>query len=196
MNAGTGRQQEREGNWRLRPLETAEDARKVAEFLLSGDSFDDERPTPGELDDFRSKPYAAARQERQQCWMATEESGRVLGALLYEENEHRTGGYIMDYLAVHRSFRKAGIASALLGRMIESVRARGGRFIETFTCDLPVYEPVRQLFKKKGFTSVGHLPDYYYEGEGKLLYWLPLHQGKDAVDRERAPIIHHTGIQQ
>lgn len=49
-----------------------------------------------------------------------------------------------------------------------------GRYIETFTCDMKEYEPVRKLFQKRGFRLLCHMPDYYYEGEGKMLYYLRL----------------------
>jgi GNAT superfamily N-acetyltransferase len=86
------------------------------------------------------------------------------------ENEHRSGGYRLEYFGVHRNYRHRKLGLKLLNAMIDYCRAHQGRYIETFTCDLPEYESARNLFLRNGFQFMCHLPDYYYPGEGKLLF--------------------------
>ena len=55
--------------------------------------------------------------------------------------------------------------------VINYVQSLNGRYIHVNTCDTILYEGVRKLFDKKGFSPVGHLSDYYFEGEGMIIYY-------------------------
>lgn len=155
-------------------MQTQEDAGRVSEFLLSDYSFDDMHHTPGELEHFRTKPFLCLTRDRYYYYMAVRTDGELIGAISFLENEHHTGGYILDYLVVHKECRHFGVASALMDTMTKAIRDLSGRYIETFTCDMEMYEPVRRLFQKRGFRLLAHMPDYYYQGEGKMLYYLQL----------------------
>lgn len=160
--------------FRIVRMTKEEEAKRVSEFLLSDYSFDDVHHTPGELHHFRTKPFLCLTQDRYYYLMAIDNRGELIGTISFLENEHHTGGYILDYLVVHRSCRHVGVATALMNQMTETLRSMSGRYIETFTCDMKEYEPVRKLFQKRGFRLLCHMPDYYYEGEGKMLYYLQL----------------------
>ncbi|MNZ62658.1 hypothetical protein D3C78_807860 [compost metagenome] len=90
------------------------------------------------------------------------------------ENEQKTGGYSWDYLVVHHSCRKSGVAASLISSMFQHLEAIKARYLVTYTCDLPEYVRIRQLFDRNGFTLVGRCPDYYYEGEDRLIYYRKL----------------------
>ena len=103
------------------------------------------------------------------CWYEREDE-QIISAIVFAENEHRSGGYRLDYFGVHRSYRQRKLGRRLLDAMIRYCIESDGRYIETFTCDLPPYDTARGLFERSGFEFICHLPDYYYPGEGKLLY--------------------------
>lgn len=154
----------------VQEMTTEEEAQRICDFLLSAHSFDDQRYTPGEVEMFRNRPRMSLDAPGDRFWFVENEGGQVIGVCNIKENEHRTGGYMWDYIAVHRQYRRLGIARRLYETMTDFVRSRGGRYILTYTCDLPEYAAIQRMFRECGFTLVGTCPDYYYEGEAMLLY--------------------------
>ena len=76
----------------------------------------------------------------------------------------------MSWLS-HKQYRNRGIALQLIDFVIKYVQQINGRYIQANTCDTYLYEGVRKLFDKKGFIPAGRLPDYYFEGEGMIVYY-------------------------
>ncbi|MGG1635329.1 GNAT family N-acetyltransferase [Paenibacillus sp. NRS-1760] len=157
------------GQFRISRISTVDEAEKVVAFLLSGFSFDDTRYTPGELTHFRELPFRAVNNEIY-FWYAEDEDGNVIGINCIAENEQKTGGFNWDYMVVHHDYRKVGVAAMLMEQMYDFLGEVNARYLVTYTCDLPEYNRIRQLFESSGFTLVGRCPDYYYEGEDRLIY--------------------------
>lgn len=159
--------------YRIERLSTMEDAKRIVDFLLSGFSFDDTRYTPGELVHFHELPYRALKEEIY-FWYVENEQGTIVGINCVAENEQKTGGFSWDYLVVHHDYRKLGVAAKLIEQMYSFLETKNARYLVTNTCDLPEYTRIRQLFERDGFTLVGKFPDYYYEGEDRLIYYRKL----------------------
>ncbi|MBO9597004.1 MAG: GNAT family N-acetyltransferase [Cohnella sp.] len=153
----------------LGKVETEQQAQRIVNFLFSRHSFDDARHTPGEEAHFRELPYRALRNEIL-LWVVYDPEGKVIAVSSAAENEQRTGGYSWDYIVVHRDYRKFGLASVLIAEMLAELSRRGARYLITYTCSLPEYGPIRRLFECHGFKPIGICPDYYYEGEDRLIY--------------------------
>jgi hypothetical protein len=49
-----------------------------------------------------------------------------------------------------------------------------GRYLIVNTCDTVFYKGIRHILEKKGFERVGHVQDYYFKGEGLLMYCMRL----------------------
>jgi ribosomal protein S18 acetylase RimI-like enzyme len=152
-------------------MQNEADARRVSDFFLSEHSFDDQRHTPGELVHFSQWPLESLNIPNHRHWYVENEAGAIIGVISVRENEHQTGGYLWDYMVVHSNYRRMGIASRLFETMLEFVKAQGGRFVLTYTCDLPQYGSVQRMFRQLGFDQIGSYPDYYYEGEARLAFW-------------------------
>ncbi len=160
----------------VKPVSSATEAGKVSDFLLGDDCFDDQRFTPGETEQLRWLPMQSLQEPHIFCWYM-EDQGEVVSAIIFVENEHRSGGYRLEYFGVHRAYRHQKLGWKLMQAMFQFCIAEKGRYIETFTCDLPEYASARSMFERNGFTYMCRLPDYYYPGEGKLLYYKMLPQG-------------------
>ncbi|MFD2114175.1 GNAT family N-acetyltransferase [Paenibacillus yanchengensis] len=153
----------------IRPVANGTEAGKVSDFLLSEHCFDDQRFTPGETEQLQWLPIRSLQEKHVFCWFEAE-AGEIISAIIFMENEHRSGGYRLEYFGVHRNYRHRKLGYKLLQAMFQFCKSRKGRYVETFTCDLPEYASARQLFKRNDFQFMCHLPDYYYAGEGKLVY--------------------------
>lgn len=157
------------GTYAIEKLETAEDAGRIVDFFFSPDSFDDDRHTPGEVEHFRTLPYRALHGEAV-FWFVKNKAGEIIAVNSAKENEQRTGGYSWDYIVVHRDYRNEGLASALIDEMLRYFRSISARYVMTYTCSLPEYGTIRSMFERYGFSLVGCCPDYYFEGEDRLVY--------------------------
>ncbi|WP_164821407.1 GNAT family N-acetyltransferase [Paenibacillus koleovorans] len=157
--------------FQIHVAKSPEEMARISSFFLSPESFDDTHHTPGEIEHFQKRPLQSLEDEHSYYWYVQDEAGGVIAVISFLQNDHRTGGYILEYVVVHREYRKAGLASQILDDMIQFISSIKGRYIETFTCDLEEYASIRRLFDRKGFARVGVQPDYYFPGEGKLLYY-------------------------
>ena len=153
----------------IKPVLSGTDAGRVSDFLLGDHCFDDQRFTPGEVEQIRWLPVRSMVEDHIHCWYE-EDNGEIVSAIIFQENEHRSGGYRLEYIGVHRAYRNRKLAYKLMDAMFKFCRAMQGRYIETFTCDLPEYASARKLFEQNDFKFLCHMPEYYYPGEGKLVY--------------------------
>jgi GNAT superfamily N-acetyltransferase len=159
---------------RVIQLTTTQDAQRISSFFLSSYSFDDQRHTPGEIEHFRNVPLQSLQEKHHFHWYVENEAGEIVGVASCHENEHSSGGYLWDYIVVHRDYRKLGIASRLFETLKSQVLSVQGRYILTYTCDLPPYQTIQRMFRARGFEQIGHYPDFYYDGEGRIAFYMKL----------------------
>lgn len=90
------------------------------------------------------------------CWLVALEGVTVAG---YVGSQTVLGETDMMNLAVHPSFRRRGIASALVCELVEALKERGSH---SLTLEVRVSnEPARELYERLGFVQVGRRPNYY-----------------------------------
>lgn len=171
---------------RVRLMKTEEEARRISAFFLSEWSFDDSNHTPGELEHFRNGPADSLRQRHHMYWYVENEAGEIVGVTSCKENEHRTDGYLWDYMVVHRNYRKSGVAGQLYNALEGYIVSIGGRYLLTYTCDLPEYIPIQNMFSRRGFELIGRYPNFYYDGEDRLAYYKKL---ADSAKPGAAPLL-------
>jgi ribosomal protein S18 acetylase RimI-like enzyme len=157
--------------YRVNILDNIKDARRITDFFLSENSFDDRNFTNGELIQFKNLPLQSLKDENLLFWFAENNMKEIIGVINIRENEQRTGGYFIDYIAVHKLYRNSGIAHELMSVIINYAQLQNGRYIHANTCDISMYKGARAMFERWGFEQVGHLPDYYFEGEGMIIYY-------------------------
>lgn len=163
--------------FQVRLMSNEEEACRISSFFLSEWSFDDQAHTPGELEHFRHGPLDSLKQPHHMYWYVEDAGGQMIAVTSCKENEHRTGGYLWDYLAVHRQFRRHGLAHRLYDALEAYIRSIGGRYILTYTCDLPAYIPIQNMFRARGFELIGRYPNYYFEGEDRIAFCKKLTSG-------------------
>lgn len=144
---------------------------KVGKFLTSEFAFE-QTWAPNEKKIVEQAPIDSLDSNNHRYWYI-ETDGIVIAAMGVRENKYGSGGYEMDsdYVAVHKNYRKLGLASKLLEKMESFVKTRGGRYIHVLTCDIPSYEAARKFYEKNGYKKVSEIPDYYVEGEGRIDYF-------------------------
>ncbi len=152
-------------------LKDSKTAIKVGEFLTSKDAFN-QTWAPEEKKLVMQAPQDSIKNNNHRYWYI-EDEGKIVAAMGIRENKYGSGGYVMDedYLAVHKDYRKQGIANAMLTEIENFVKKSNGRYIHVLTCDIDSYAPARAFYERNGYKKVAQIPDYYVEGEGRIDYF-------------------------
>lgn len=107
-------------------------------------------------DPWSLKSIASELENSLSCWLVALEGATVAG---YVGSQTVLGETDMMNLAVHPSFRRRGIASALVKALVEALKERGSH---SLTLEVRVSnEPARELYERLGFVQVGRRPNYY-----------------------------------
>ncbi len=133
-------------------------------------------PRPLELQDPRLKEDLFHIWQGSRCFLVAEELGVVLGYLSVSIDPRTWRGSI-DHLAVHRPYRRRGIASMLL----EAAErwARGSELTSIVAVAQSKNDPAISLFPRCGLSFHGYVDDYFSNGDLGMVYRLSI--------RERVP---------
>lgn len=155
----------------LKALQDEGTARLIGQFLTGPDVFDHQW-APNEKNFVKQAVLDSLKSPHHQYWYV-EEKGKIIATIGIRENKYQSGGYEMDqdYLAVHREHRRKGLATRLLRQTERFVKQNKGRYIHILCCDINSYIPARDFYQKHGYHQVGHIPDYYVVGEGRVDYF-------------------------
>lgn len=74
------------------------------------------------------------------------------------------------FLAVLPECRNQGRARELLEVTREEVQRRGARLLLVETSSTAAQAPARRLYERMGFTIAGTIPDYYADGDSKVIF--------------------------
>jgi ribosomal protein S18 acetylase RimI-like enzyme len=156
--------------YRVKILNDKKTAKKIGEFLTSKDAFD-QTWAPNEKAMVMKAPLDSLKNENH-IYFYMEDNGQIIGAIGVRENKYGSGGYEMDsdYVAVHKNYRRKGLASLLLKAIEDFVKEKCGRYIHVLTCDIESYKPALRFYESNDYGRVAELPNYYVEGEGRIDY--------------------------
>ncbi len=158
---------------KIQELQDEATAIRIGEFL-TGPTFE-QTWAPKEKDLVKKAPLDSLHSNKHQYWFI-EDKGAIIAAIGIRENKYGSGGYEMDadYVAVHKNYRKLGLATQLLQKVEAYVKANGGRYIHILSCDIDSYAPARAFYEKNGYKKVTEIPHYYVKGEGRIDYFKAL----------------------
>jgi GNAT superfamily N-acetyltransferase len=74
------------------------------------------------------------------------------------------------WIVVKKSMQGQGIGKRLLEWSEAIVRHASGRLLLIETSSIPLYEPTRQFYLKSGYIECATIPDFYSDGDDKLIF--------------------------
>ena len=154
-------------------IKNKDEAAEMIAFLLCDGLFATPL-TPGEERVIRSDPYANLEGHPSAYWIGRGQDGRISAAIGIREHANYTGIYEMPCIAVAADDRRRGVGKMMLEKALCHIMTVGGRGMLVDTSDHPAYVPMQKLLEQCRFTRVGHIPEFYYPGEGTFLYYRPL----------------------
>jgi len=113
-------------------------------------------------DSFLAEPVPSNR--------ASARSEEILGFACYGKISGTQSSFDLYWVAVDPMFQGLGIGKRLIQGVEQQVLAEGGGQIYVDTSGRPDYQPTRRFYASMGYSVVGELPDFYAEGDPKLIY--------------------------
>ena len=102
-------------------------------------------------------------------FLFAEINGRVAGYTCYGPIACTVHSYDEFWIAVHPDFQGRGVGKRLQERTEQAIRALGGRRVYIETSSRAQYEPTRAFYLACGCRIEAELPDFYDEGDGKVV---------------------------
>jgi GNAT superfamily N-acetyltransferase len=78
--------------------------------------------------------------------------------------------YHLHWLVVNRDFRGNGYGRILEAAIVEKIRGYGGLRVYAEFSERTQHRPVRSFYEKCGYHPAAVTPDYYANGDHKVLY--------------------------
>jgi D-alanine-D-alanine ligase len=83
-------------------------------------------------------------------------------------------GFDLYWIAVSPSTQGQGLGRRLLSATEAEARAEGGQRLYADTSGRPDYAPTRAFYHRSGFVVAAVFPDFYAEGDDKVVFSKPL----------------------
>lgn len=96
--------------------------------------------------------------------------GRVLGYVYHAPAPMTDRTWYLYWIAVSKEAQRGGLGGRLLAFVEEDVRSQRGRLLLIETSSTPHYEPTRRFYLKHDYTQAAHVPDFYADGDGLVVF--------------------------
>jgi ribosomal protein S18 acetylase RimI-like enzyme len=98
------------------------------------------------------------------------EGDRPLGFVYHAPVPMTEGTWSLYWIAVAKDQQGRGVGKRLIELVEEDVRQHNARILLIETSSMARYEPTREFYKKRGYTLTAHIPDYYADGDGLVVF--------------------------
>ncbi len=99
-----------------------------------------------------------------------EEGSQPAGWAYFASNEKADRVWDLWWIGVDPSRHGQGGGDALMDAVEGEVRARGGRLLIIETSALPPTARARRFYERRGYAACGRIPDFYGDGDDKVIY--------------------------
>lgn len=103
-------------------------------------------------------------------YVLEEEDGTVAAYACFGKNAMTKATFDLYWIATRADRMGKGYGKAMIAFVEEEVRRRGGKLLVIETSSKESYGSTREFYLKVGCTLAARLPDYYDDGDDKLIY--------------------------
>ena len=96
--------------------------------------------------------------------------GPPAGWVYFAPTPNADGVWDLWWIGADPARQGRGIGGELLGFVEERARESGGRLLLIETSSQPALDPTRRFYAKRGYAECGRVPDFYGEGDAKVIY--------------------------
>jgi len=96
--------------------------------------------------------------------------GTVIGYACFGPVPCTVSSYDLYWIAVHPTQQRHGIGRQLVEHVEHRIAEAGGTRIYVDTSGREAYRPTRAFYERRGYTRAAELPDFYADGDAKVIY--------------------------
>ncbi len=145
----------------------SEDVETVRRIVASTDMFSSEETAiAAELVQERLDRGAESGYE----FVFADLAGRTVGYSCYGPVPGTVDRWDLYWIAVRPDGQRSGMGRDLASRTEARMAERGAKRIYVDTSDGKKYQPTRAFYRALGYHKVAELPDFYRDGDGKVIY--------------------------
>lgn len=111
-------------------------------------------------------------------WIVAEWSGRTVAVACYAAEQFADRAWNLLLIAIDHESQGKGWGSQVLMHVEQTLVDSGGRLLLIETSALDSFERTRAFYSKHGYQKVGQIPNYYQQGDDKIIYCKSLSQGE------------------
>ncbi|MDR2914444.1 MAG: GNAT family N-acetyltransferase [Tannerella sp.] len=109
--------------------------------------------------------------ESQDIWLTKEVDGKPIAIAYCAPERMAEGTYNLYLIAIDKSFQGKGYGSDIMIYLEELLQRNKNRMLIVETSGLPEFELTRQFYKKQDYFLAGVIPDFYQQGEDKVIFY-------------------------
>ncbi|HIJ90864.1 MAG: GNAT family N-acetyltransferase [Desulfobulbaceae bacterium] len=102
--------------------------------------------------------------------VAVAEGQGVVGFICYGEIPMTDRRFDLYWVAVDPAMGRQGVGRLLLKQMEDELGGQGPAKVYVDTSSTPGYDPARAFYEKNGYLVACVLPDFYRDGDDKVIY--------------------------
>ncbi|QVL33695.1 GNAT family N-acetyltransferase [Telmatocola sphagniphila] len=124
------------------------------------------------LDSLLEGYFDAYHKEDQHRSFVLEEEGHIRGFVYFapEDSTMTDRTWTLYWIAVDVTKQRGGYGKKLMNFVEDYIRKENGRLLLIETSSTPKYEPTRNFYLKYGYVQVALVPDFYSDGDGKVIF--------------------------
>ncbi|MGE3627502.1 MAG: GNAT family N-acetyltransferase [Hyphomicrobiales bacterium] len=103
-------------------------------------------------------------------FILAEEGNKLVGYACYGPTPATSGTFDLYWIVVSPDAQGRGLGHDLLQRAETAAKRAGAKRLIVDTSGSDRYEPTRRFYASTGFARIAELPDFYREGDAKIIY--------------------------
>lgn len=117
-----------------------------------------------------------------QVSLAASEGGAVEGWVYFAPDPHISGVWNLWWIGVAPVYQGSGAGAELLHHVEMAVKKAGARILVVETSSDDALTRARRFYVREGYSECGRIPDFYSEGEAKIIFVKQLRPADPATD--------------
>jgi len=101
--------------------------------------------------------------------------GKLLGYACYGPTPCTLGTWDLYWIAVAPRAQRTGVGTRLLQEVERRLARERARLVLIETSSQPIYEKTRRFYLRHGYPEVARVPDFYSEGDDRVIYAKRIH---------------------
>ncbi|MGS2719143.1 GNAT family N-acetyltransferase [Paraglaciecola aestuariivivens] len=141
---------------------------KVSDIPFIKQIIEQNQMFPAEMLDPMIAPFL--HQQSEELWFVVE-ADKPIGLAYCAPERMTEGTWNMLLIAIDTEYQGQNIGATLMAYAEQVIAQQNARVLLVETSGLAEYARTRAFYPKCGYKQVARIPDYYAEGDDKVVFW-------------------------